>query len=157
MYQMTLTMYYICTESFWNQESLNQCPIPINTDQCRSKSWHWSKMPLNADHCWSMPINSDQFLSTHFMNAGSILLDLALIGIERNWSELIDIWINARILNSIERHWSGESCITYPFQFSRTLLYMKVSWWCWYLLGPWRPDIFRLSLHIVNYCYLSGI
>ncbi len=25
--------------------------------QCRSKSWHWSEMPLNADHCRSMVIN----------------------------------------------------------------------------------------------------
>ncbi len=43
-----------------------------NADQCRSKSWHWSEMPLN-----------------------------------RHWSELIDIGINARILIGIDRHWSA--------------------------------------------------
>ncbi len=45
------------------QDSLDHCPMPINVDQCRSKSWHWSEMSLNADHCRSMPINSSQFFS----------------------------------------------------------------------------------------------
>ena len=29
-------------------ESLNQCPMPINANQCRSKYWHWSEIALNA-------------------------------------------------------------------------------------------------------------
>ncbi len=26
------------------QDSLDHCPLPINVDQCRSKSWHWSEL-----------------------------------------------------------------------------------------------------------------
>ncbi len=33
-----------------------------NTDQCRSKSWHWSEIPLNADH-WSILGSMSQFWS----------------------------------------------------------------------------------------------
>ncbi len=81
-----------------------------NADQCRSKSWHWSEMPLNANHCRSMPINSDQFLSMP-INANLALIGIErnweeLIGIDRHWSELIDIGINARILIGIDRHWA---------------------------------------------------
>ena len=53
---------------------------PSINAQCRSKSWHWSEMPLNAS----------QF------------------GIERNWSALIDIGIKGRILIRVG-YWSKES------------------------------------------------
>ena len=56
-------------------------------DQCRSKSWQWSEISLNANHYRSMPINSNQFLSMP-VNAGSIMLDLALIGIDQHESTL---------------------------------------------------------------------
>ncbi len=56
------------------------CKTPsINANQCRSKSWQWSKTLLNANQCWS---------------------------IYRNWLEMIDIGINARILIGIDRHWA---------------------------------------------------
>ncbi len=51
------------------------------------------------DQCRSMLINTDQWR-----------FNSAWAGIERNWSELIDIGINARILIGIG-HWSRESCI----------------------------------------------
>ncbi len=60
-------------------DSLDQYPMPINPDQCRSKSWHWSEMVLNADHCRSILINSSQCWSWHWS---------ALIGIDRNWLTL---------------------------------------------------------------------
>ncbi len=42
-----------------NQSQVSGLPRSLpNADQCRSKSWHLSKMSLNADHCRSMPINS---------------------------------------------------------------------------------------------------
>ena len=67
--------------SVWNipyiQDSLDHCPMPINVDQCRSKSWHWSEMSLNADHC----------LIWHWS---------ALIGIDRHWDQC----------QNFERHWS---------------------------------------------------
>ena len=40
--------------SSYLQDSLDQYQMPL---------MHWSEMPLNADHCHSMSINSDQFLS----------------------------------------------------------------------------------------------
>ena len=43
-----------------------------NADQYRPKYWHWSRIPLNAVLCWSIPIN-----------AGSIILDPALIRIDQ--------------------------------------------------------------------------
>ncbi len=60
-----------------------------NADQCRSKSWHWSELPLNADHCRSIPIidwhwaliegvlNTSKFLSPFVLSdycCGSSLL-----------------------------------------------------------------------------------
>ena len=51
-------------------------------------------MPINADQCRSMPIN-----------AGSILLDLALIDIDRHWEEVIRSDQNWSTLIGIDRHW----------------------------------------------------
>ncbi len=69
---------------------------PINA-QCRSKSWHWSEMPLNADHRRSIPLNADQ---------------CRLRGIDRNWSTLGSMPEFWSTLIGIG-HWSGESCIIY--------------------------------------------
>ena len=77
-----------------------------NADQCRSKS----EMPLNANHCWSMSINSDRFLSMRSMPIDRHSEEL--IGIDQHWSELIDIGINVRILIGIG-HWWRESCVSY--------------------------------------------
>ncbi len=59
-----------------------------NADQCRSQSWHWSEMSLNADHCrnWS-----------------------ALIGIDRHWDQCQDFDRHWSALIGIG-HWSRESC-----------------------------------------------
>ena len=66
------------------QDSLDQCPISINVDQCRSNSG----IDPDVDQFRSMPINSDQFPT---------MPDPALIGIDRHWEELI----------GIDRHWSA--------------------------------------------------
>ena len=55
-----------------------------NADQCRSKSWHWSEMPLNGD--WS-----------------------ALIRIDRHWDQCQNFDLHWLALIGIG-HWSGESC-----------------------------------------------
>ncbi len=74
----------------WFQDSLDQCPMPINVDQN-------SSIDPNVDQFRSMPINSDQ---------------CRLIGIERNWSELIGIdrqWSALRDISDqchdFDRHW----------------------------------------------------
>ncbi len=51
--------------------------------QCRSKSWHWSEMPLNADQFLSMPR-----------------------GINRNWSLLIKIDRHWDQCQNFDWHWS---------------------------------------------------
>ncbi len=127
----------------WESQTVKTSSINA---QCRSKSWHWSEIPLNADHCQyiksggitaqpkhlifttrygqvlplvdflellmtiadqcrsiltdiaiPMPINTDQCQSL-LINARSIILDPALICIDRNREELIGIGINAAIL-----------------------------------------------------------
>ena len=67
------------------QDSPDQCPMPIKI----------MALIRNVSQCRSLPINADQFRS------------IPLIGIDRHWSELIDIGINARILICIDRHWSA--------------------------------------------------
>ena len=52
-------------------------------------------MPVNTAQCRSMLIN-----------AGSILLDLALFGIDRHWSELIRIDWHWDQCQNFDRHWS---------------------------------------------------
>ncbi len=56
-------------------------------------------MPLNAYHCRSMQINSDQFRSIDQSWS-------ALTNTNQHWSELIDIGINARIFICIDWHWA---------------------------------------------------
>ncbi len=56
---------------------------PINA-QCQSMPIKIMALIRNVSQCWSLPI-----------------------GIDRHWSELIDIGINARILIGIDRHWSA--------------------------------------------------
>ncbi len=73
-------------------------------------------MSINSSQCWSMPINAR---SSRVVMYGQFLLmfywtlDPALIGIERNWSELMGKdwhWktsqINVMILIGIDRHWA---------------------------------------------------
>ncbi len=83
------------------QDSLDQCPMPINADQT-------SGIDPNVDQFWSMKINADKFRSIP-INADQS----ALRGIDRNWSALIgndQHWeafrINAMILIGIDRHWA---------------------------------------------------
>ncbi len=64
--------------------SLYQCPMSINSDQCRSKFWHCSKcrsIPIIADQCRSIPLNFYQFRS---MPDQAELI--------RHWSTLIVSW-----------------------------------------------------------------
>ncbi len=83
-----------CTQDF-----PYQCPMLINTDQCRSKFWHGSQ-------CWSIPINADQFWS--------IPLNFSeLRGIDRHWSAMIGIerhfrsmpWFWSALID-IDGHWA---------------------------------------------------
>ncbi len=82
-----------------NGDHCRSTKIDINADQCRS-------MPINADQCRSMSINVDQCRSMS-INARSILLDLALIGIDRHWSELREIERNWSALIGNDRNWSA--------------------------------------------------
>ncbi len=94
--------------------------IPINA-QCRSKSWHWSEMSLNANQFWSIPLNADQCRS--MPDQGIIktcLINSAWSGIDRHWEELIGIDRNWSTLGSMPEfwsaligigHWSRESCV----------------------------------------------
>ncbi len=81
------------------QDSPDQCPMPINTDQCQSKFWHWSQ-------CWSIPINADPAftLELALVICGPSENKGALIGIERNWSALIGI---ERHFRSMPWFWSA--------------------------------------------------
>ncbi len=72
-----------------NQDSPDQCPMPINADQNHGIDPKCLSMPIIADQCWSFPLNWDE-----------------LIGIHRHWNELIDIGINARTLILIDLHWA---------------------------------------------------
>ncbi len=68
------------------------------------------KTPSINAQCWSMPISADQNHGIDpkclWLPINANLLDLELVGIDLHWSELIDIRINARILISIDPHWS---------------------------------------------------
>ncbi len=81
------------------QDSLDQCPLPINSDQNHG-------IDLK---CLSMPIISDQFLSMrlrlYVLSHAVFHAYSACSGIDWNWSEWIDIWINARNLIGFDRHW----------------------------------------------------
>ncbi len=62
--------------------------------------------------CRSMPINADQNhpMQNFMLNQPYSMYDFGweeLIGIDRHWSTLINIGINARILIGIDRHWSA--------------------------------------------------
>ncbi len=130
----------------WNgyllQDTPDQHPMPINADQNQGIGSKFLSMPINTGidqhwlslisiyswikqncyQCWSMPINADQCRSMQ-INAGSILLDLALVGIDRHWEELIGIdrhWSALGSSHNFDRHWSAlisighwsrESCI----------------------------------------------
>ncbi len=80
------------------QDSLDQCPMPINADQNCG-------IDPNVDQFLSMPINARssridwQFLLTFYW-----CLDPALIGIDRHWEELIGIDRNWSAMINIERH-----------------------------------------------------
>ena len=80
----------VCLHAYHRTPSINA--------QCRSKSWNWSEMSLNVDQCQSIPINSSQCRIKASLNINS-----AWSGIDRHWSELINIGINAR---SFDRHWA---------------------------------------------------
>ncbi len=56
-------------EQYIMQDSFDHCPMLVG--KYRSKPWHWSKIPLNTDHCPSMLINTT-----------------ILIGIDQHWSAL---------------------------------------------------------------------
>ena len=56
---------------------------PLINSQCRSMPITIMVLIRIASQCRSLPINADQFLSM-LINAISILLDLALIRIDRN-------------------------------------------------------------------------
>ena len=81
------------------QDSPDQCPMLINTDQCQSKFWHWSQ-------CRSIPINADPAftLELALVICGPSENKGALIGIERNWSALIGI---ERHFRSMPWFWSA--------------------------------------------------
>ena len=130
---------YILNMFFLSTECISKCNHQDSLDQCRSKSWHWSEMPLNADHCqsilinssqcWSMPINSSDQCWTMPINARSILLDLALISIETNWEE------NWLALIGIDRHWvliervlNHEVWNTQSMLFSQSFAYFPLFW-----------------------------
>ena len=60
----------------------------------------------NWYQCRSMPSNADQYRSMP-INARSIVLDLALIGIDQHWSTLIRIDRNRSALIGIDQNWSA--------------------------------------------------
>ncbi len=105
----------------WCKGRLSQKPLfpglprsMPNADQCRSmpiKILALIPMSINSDQCRSMPINCE------------------LIGIDRHWSELIDIGINARILIGIDRHWSALGIDRRsPDTCSRTMIFGSMKW-----------------------------
>ncbi len=63
------------------QDSLNQCPMPINADQNHGIDLKCRSRPIDIDQNWSK-----------------------LRGVDWHWSELIDIGIDARILIGIDQH-----------------------------------------------------
>ena len=78
---------------------------------------NWSKMWLNKDNCWSIPINKYQFcsikISADQCQSVPIIAGLindqhwsALIHIDRHWSTLIFIELNWSLLIRIDQHWS---------------------------------------------------
>ncbi len=73
------------------QDSLDQCPMQINVNQCWSVSTKIMALIRNASQCWSLPINSDQFLSMP-INAGSrhhySISKMEVIRIDQHWSIL---------------------------------------------------------------------
>ncbi len=79
------------------QDSPDQCPMPINADQNHGIDPKCLSMPIIADQCRSIPLNSSQ-IERNWEE---------LIGIDRHWSEFINIGINARIFIGIDRHWSA--------------------------------------------------
>ena len=118
-----------------------------NASQCRSspinanlgaKSWHWSEMPIDADHCRSMLININLYQCQSMPDQFCLIWHWStLVGIERNWSALIDIGINARILSGIG-HWSGESCNIVPLLFIPGIKYDIGTGCC----DPWAQRSF---------------
>ncbi len=103
----------------------------------------------NADQCQSMPINADQ-------NHG---IDPKCLGIDRHWSELIDIGINARILIGIDQHWSAlgidrgspdnvmhlDYIIYCDISVSKDIVWYQKSVW-----NRWRTHV---TLNLVHYIY----
>ncbi len=76
----------VITGITWSMANVDQCqPMPIKIIALYPKCL---SMLIIASQCRSIPIN------------------LALIGIDQHWSELINIEINARILIGIDRHWA---------------------------------------------------
>ncbi len=67
----------------FQQDSLDHC------DQHCSESWHWSKIPLSADHCQSMLINAE------------------LDGIDQQWLLMIGIMINTSIVIGIDQSYGA--------------------------------------------------
>ncbi len=91
-----------CIEWSIFQDSLDHCPMPINTDRCQSKFWHGSQ-------CRSIPINASQSgIKMGFVwkvwKTCLIWHWSALIGIERNWSALRGI---SDQYHNFDRYWSG--------------------------------------------------
>ena len=87
-----------------NADQFRSMPIKIkalirNVSQCRF-------LPINSSQCRSMPDQGTSKTLVMPINAGSILLDPALIRIERNWSELIGIDRNWMTLVSMPEFWS---------------------------------------------------
>ncbi len=76
--------------------------ILMSTDQCRSKFWNWSKIPLNKDQWWSMPIKSFQYSSIKINET----IWLALIGIDLFWSALESTAQFLSALIVIDWHWA---------------------------------------------------
>ncbi len=79
-------LWSVCTllQIFYIQDSFDQCPMPINVNQCRSKSWHSSQ-------CRSIPIvpHWQSLMSNH---------NYVINTIDWHWSALIGFG-----------HWSKES------------------------------------------------
>ncbi len=75
---------------------------PSINAQCRSKSWHWSEMPLNASQYRLIPINSSQCRIK--ATCRSMLDQFCLIW---HWSELIGIDRHWDQCQNSDRHWSA--------------------------------------------------
>ena len=54
------------------QDSLNQCPMPINTNQNSGIDLKFLSLPINADQFFSIPLNVDQCQSIPNQAAGMI-------------------------------------------------------------------------------------